>query len=38
VEWLRQIVVSTHLEADDAVDDLAAPGQNNYPDIRFLAQ
>ena len=35
---LRQIVVGAHLEADDAVHRLAAAGQDDDADVRFLAQ
>ena len=38
VERLWQVVVRTHLEADDAVDDFAPPGQDDDPDTRFLTQ
>ena len=38
VERLWQIVVRTHFETDDAVDDLAPAGQYDDPDTQFLTQ
>ena len=38
MERLWQIVVCAHLKTDDAVDDLAPPGQDDDPDIQFLTQ
>ncbi len=38
VERFRQVVVRAHLQADDAVDDFAAPGQDDDTDAGFLAQ
>ena len=38
MERLRQVVVGAHLEADDAVHGLAAAGQDDDSDARFLAE
>ncbi len=38
MERLGQIVVRAHFETDDAVDDLAPPGQDDDPDAQFLTQ
>ena len=38
VKRLGQVVVRSHFEANDAVDDLAPTGQDDDPDARLLAQ
>src|SRR6516225_929129 len=38
VERFWQVVIRAHFEADDAVDNLAASGQDDDPDARFLPQ
>src|SRR5205823_3759031 len=38
VKRLGQVVVRSHFEANDAVDDLAAAGQDDDPDARLLAK